>query len=203
MDIKYSIQFHTDWHCGSGLAAGSDVDALVVKDKDGLPFVPGKTMKGLVREAIEEMNLSKESFDRNLFVKAFGNSEDRNAKLDLTEKSEKYDFLQKGETFFTNAELSEDEHRAIVSNNAARFMYRSISSTAIDNEGIAVDHSLRKMEVVVPCNLEGKIIGVEDRDWANEILKALLYIKRLGQNRNRGLGRCTITGTIIEEGGEK
>lgn len=42
MDIKYSIQFHTDWHCGSGLAAGADVDALVVKDKDGLPFVPGK-----------------------------------------------------------------------------------------------------------------------------------------------------------------
>ena len=52
-DIKYKITFLTDWHCGSGLAAGADVDALVVKDKERLPYVPGKTMKGLVREAVE------------------------------------------------------------------------------------------------------------------------------------------------------
>lgn len=193
MDIKYSIKFHTDWHCGSGLAAGADVDALVVKDKDGLPFVPGKTMKGLVREAIEEMGLINGSFNENLFIQAFGNSEDRNADPKLMGKSEDYDFLQKGETFFTNAELSEDEHRAIVSNNAARFIYRSISSTAIDNEGIAVDHSLRKMEVVVPCTLHGEIKNVPD-NMADEVLDALRYIKRLGQNRNRGLGRCTIEG---------
>ena len=55
MKIKYKIEFHTDWHCGSGLAAGADVDALVVKDKNGMPFIPGKTIKGLVREAVEEI----------------------------------------------------------------------------------------------------------------------------------------------------
>jgi len=53
--IKYEIKFHTDWHCGSGLAAGAGVDALTVKDKNGLPFIPGKTIKGLVREAVEEI----------------------------------------------------------------------------------------------------------------------------------------------------
>ena len=31
-NLKYSIQFYTNWHCGSGQAAGADVDALVVKD---------------------------------------------------------------------------------------------------------------------------------------------------------------------------
>lgn len=46
-NLKYSIQFYTNWHCGSGQAAGADVDALVVKDAQGLPFVPGKTIKGL------------------------------------------------------------------------------------------------------------------------------------------------------------
>lgn len=55
MKIKYQIQFHSYWHCGSGLAAGAGVDALVVKDADGLPFVPGKTIKGLLREAMEEL----------------------------------------------------------------------------------------------------------------------------------------------------
>ena len=192
MNIKYEVQFHTDWHCGSGLAAGADVDALVVKDKDGLPFVPGKTMKGLVREAMEDMMSLRDITlkDDSPFVKAFGFFDDKEEK-------------ERGNVFFANAELPDAERKVIVANHAARFMYRSISSTAIDDEGIAVDHSLRKMEVVVPCRLEGKIIGVEDCDLANEILNALQYIKRLGQNRNRGLGRCTITGTIIEEGGEK
>ena len=186
MDIKYSIKFHTDWHCGSGLAAGADVDALVVKDKDGLPFVPGKTLKGLVREAIEEMELIDGRFNENLFIQAFGNSEDRNADPKLMGKSEDYDFLQKGETFFTNAELSEDEHRAIVSNNAARFMYRSISSTAIDNEGIAVE--------VYPdaCKLkkqfdyaERKAIPFLSITGGNEAAEGVVNIKNLASGEQK------------------
>jgi CRISPR/Cas system CMR subunit Cmr4 (Cas7 group RAMP superfamily) len=55
--IEYQIEFFSEWHCGSGLAAGADVDALVVKDKDKLPFVPGKTIKGLIREAADVLTL--------------------------------------------------------------------------------------------------------------------------------------------------
>lgn len=180
MNIKYKIEFHTDWHCGSGLAAGADVDALVVKDKDGMPFIPGKTVKGLVREAVEEIRGLKKSYDDDkLFVEAFGFFDDKENK-------------KKGSMFFANAELSQKERDAIVSNNAARFMYRSIASTAIGDEGIAKDHSLRKMEVVVPCTLFGEIKDVPD-DMVGEIGNAMRFIKRLGQNRNRGLGRCTIT----------
>lgn len=54
--ITYNVEFYSDWHCGSGLAAGAEADAVVVKDKDGLPFVPGKTLKGLVDEAYMAMN---------------------------------------------------------------------------------------------------------------------------------------------------
>ena len=42
MDIKYKIEFFSNWHCGSGLAAGADVDALVVKDAEGLPYLLGR-----------------------------------------------------------------------------------------------------------------------------------------------------------------
>lgn len=76
-------------------------------------------------------------------------------------------------------------------------MYRSIASTAIDENGIAKEHSLRKIEVVVPCTLYGEIIDVPE-NMAEEIINAFKYIKRLGQNRNRGLGRCTIS---MEKGG--
>lgn len=181
MNIRYKIEFHTDWHCGSGLSAGADVDALVVKDQNNLPFVPGKTIKGLVREAMEDMlSLSGDvNADKvSLFIKAFGATSEDSKKM--------------GCVFFSNAELTKDEIAIIKDNNAARFMYRSISSTAIDDSGIAVDHSLRKTQVVVPCTLHGVIIDVPE-DLQNDVLLAMKYIKRLGYNRNRGLGRCTIT----------
>ncbi len=178
--IKYEITFHTDWHCGSGLAAGADVDALVVKDKNEMPFIPGKTIKGLIREAVEEIRGFQEKQDDEAFVKAFGFFDDKEQK-------------EKGCMFFTNAELEKEEYDAITSNNAARFMYRDIASTAIDDNGIAKEHSLRKMQVVVPCTLHGEILNVPD-NMADEIVRSFGFIKRMGQNRNRGLGRCTIIG---------
>jgi CRISPR/Cas system CSM-associated protein Csm3 (group 7 of RAMP superfamily) len=190
MEIKYKIQFHTDWHCGSGLAAGADVDALVVKDKDGLPYIPGKTMKGLIREAVENIRNFSKNGEIKDFVEAFGYFDDKSKK-------------EKGFLFFTNAELDVKERYAIVSNKVVRFMYRTIASTAIDENGVAEEHSLRKMEVVVPCDLYGEILGVPE-NMVEEIKKSLSYIKRLGQNRNRGLGRCTISvESVDKEGGEK
>lgn len=181
MNIKYKIEFHSDWHCGSGLAAGADVDALVVKDEKGMPFVPGKTIKGLVREAVEEIRGFQDKEVDKKFVEAFGFFDDKEQK-------------EKGCVFFTNAELKKEEYDAIISNNAVRFMYRDIASTSIDNDGIAKEHSLRKMEVVVPCTLQGDILNVPNDVLADEIIRSLGFIKRMGQNRNRGLGRCTITG---------
>ena len=55
MNIHYKLEFFSYWHCGSGLSAGADVDLLTIKDEDGFPFVPGKTIKGLLREASETL----------------------------------------------------------------------------------------------------------------------------------------------------
>lgn len=180
-DIHYTIQFHSDWHCGSGLSAGADVDALVIKDIDTmLPFVPGKTIKGLVREAIDDIATFRNEQIGDTIDKAFGSFVDMDNK-------------QKGYLFFKDATLPLPIQQQLTQNNASRFMYRSISSTRIDDNGIAADHSLRKIEVAIPCELEGEILGIENEEMANRIKMALQYIKRLGQGRNRGLGRCTIT----------
>lgn len=187
MDIKYKVEFHTYWHCGSGLAAGADVDSLVIKDADELPFVPGKTMKGLLREAVEDIrNFRGIALDEQ-FKETFG----------YFEKDK--DEMMRGCAFFSNAELSPSEREAIIANKVARLMYKAVSNTAIDDNGIAKEHSLRKTEVVVPCTLYGHILNVPNESVA-ELCEALKYIKRLGQSRNRGLGRCTIT---IEEGGRR
>lgn len=199
MNIKYTIEFYTDWHCGSGLAKGADLDALVVKDKDGMPYVPGKTIKGLIREAVEELMFLEDGEhlsdnNSNFLVKTFGNAVDRNAKNDVSD----YECMEKGTAFFTNAVLSELEQNAIVSNKAQEFMYRSLANTCIDKDGTASKHSLRKMEVTVPCTLHGEILGVPEGMY-DTLKDAMKFIKRLGQNRNRGLGRCSFTNITKEE----
>jgi hypothetical protein len=58
------------------------------------------------------------------------------------------------------------------------------------------------MEVTVPCELEGEILDVPE-GFVPIIENGLKFIKRLGQNRNRGLGRCKIEVPPIEKGGKQ
>lgn len=180
MKITYKVEFFTDWHCGSGLAAGADVDALVVKDNDGLPYIPGKTIKGLVRQALEEILEFRGKDKREKADKCFGFF-DGNP-----------DGMKRGIAFFKNAELPEKEKDAIVRENLTPYLFRSISSTAIDHEGIALPNTLRRIEVTVPCTLEGEILDI-DSDLVEDVTDALNFIKRIGLDRNRGLGRCSFS----------
>lgn len=210
MNIKYTIQFHTYWHCGSGLSAGAALDALVIKDKNGLPYVPGKTMKGLIREAVNEILTMREECEMtDDYLRLFGylyditdeqkkegesGNTDEASDMQNSENNdtEKLDNMKKSEAFFTNAQLPEGDAAHIVAHGLQHHLFTSIAQTAIKN-GTAKDHSLRKTEVVVPCVLEGKIINVP-ASLQNTVLQALSFIKSLGVNRYRGLGRCTITG---------
>ena len=89
---------------------------------------------------------------------------------------------------FSNLELPVLTKKQIEKNK--EFLYKKISSTAIDSDTkMAKDHSLRDIEVVIPITLYGTIEHIKDKD---KILKALKLIKRVGLNRNRGLGRCEV-----------
>lgn len=170
--IQYTLTFFSDWHCGAGLSAGADVDALVVKDKHGLPYVPGRTIKGLLREQVELINSVQGLSKEDSVNEAFG-----------------IEGKQEGTLFVSNAQLTEAERNSIVAGNLAEYLYRSQAFTAIDDTGIAKDHSLRKLEVVVPCTLEGTIEGIPN-DLYKEVCMGLKLIKRFGTHRSRGLGRC-------------
>ncbi len=172
--IKYVIEFFSNWHCGSGLAAGADVDALVIKDKNGMPYVPGRTLKGLLREAASIL-----SADNEVLGTIFG--------VSGADKGHKT-----GYSFFGNATLPSAEYQYIVEQKLAPHLYQTFASTSIDENGIAKDNTLRKIETVVPCKLEGQILNVPD--GAEHILEdAMSYIKRMGTGRNRGYGRCNIS----------
>jgi CRISPR/Cas system CSM-associated protein Csm3 (group 7 of RAMP superfamily) len=148
----YYIKFFDYCHIGSGDSAGVLYDNTVLKDENGFPYLPGKTIKGLVKEMME-------SIDKD---------------YQLNE-------------YFSNFELPLNTKKEI---DEKDFLFQKVSSTAIDKKTkLAKDGSLRDIEVTIPLTLYGTIENIQNK---TSLEKALKLIKRVGLNRNRGLGRCEI-----------
>jgi CRISPR/Cas system CSM-associated protein Csm3 (group 7 of RAMP superfamily) len=178
--LNYTVTFLSDWHAGSGLAAGAETDAEVIKDGRGLPYLPGKTIKGLLKHACQDIaNLQPQKIAQEAIDRIFGNFDEEAKKS------------QAGTAFFTNANLADDESDEIVTNNLQRFLYRNIASTQISDKGTAQVGSLRTMEICIPLSLQGRIELEESNKAIMEL--AIKWVRHIGANRNRGLGRCKIT----------
>ena len=162
MNLKYELKFYDYWHLSSGLSNGAKLDSSVVKDEEGIPFASGKTIKGLVREMLENLTTDIE-------------------------------FLHK--CYFSNATIKDTTKQQIIENNLQDNLFDVIASTKIGENGIAEDDSLREIEVVVPISLYGEILDISAQN-IDVLKKAIKMIKRMGLNRNRGLGRCEF---FIEE----
>lgn len=181
-EINYTIELLSDWHVSSGLSGGADADIIILKDDNNLPYIPGKTIKGLLREALEEINeLQEDKCSEEIINKLFGEKKED----DTTPKED--DFGTK--SFFSNAILAENQQNEIISNNLDSYLYRNLSSTTINEKGLAMEKSLRAMEVCMPLSLEATITGVSEKE--DEMLKmAMKWTRRLGMKRNRGFGKC-------------
>ncbi len=176
--LKYRIRFHSVWHAGSGLTSGSEYDSLVMKDHDRLPFLPGKTIKGLMKEAAVVLQALK-TLDNHDFVETvFG-----------TGTGDKEESVSGG-AFFSSARLSETLSENILNENLTSCLFKDASTTSVEN-GIAKAHSLRRIQLTVPVVLYGEISSLKD-GYENDMKKCMLWIKRLGMGRSRGLGRCTM-----------
>ena len=195
MDIKYRIKFHSLWHIGSGESRGADVDMTVLKDHYGFPYIPGKTMKGIIKDAmLDSFGIDDHN---NITTRIFG-----------TENNpDNPDDNANGECYFTNAELSSSFKKELIGNkdNLLEFLFireaktsispndrrNNDSITGIHGNGVAKDGSLRTFEVAVPVILYGEVLNIPGEITKN-FEDALGMIKRLGVGRNRGYGSCTV-----------
>jgi CRISPR/Cas system CSM-associated protein Csm3 (group 7 of RAMP superfamily) len=174
--IEYTITFLSDWHAGSGLSSGAEADAVVIKDSNNLPYLPGKTIKGLVKDALKDIgNINEETI--NLLMG-----------YEIKDSNNKTISTFPGTLFFSNAALEKQTEEEITK-DMSHHLYRKIASTTIDENGIAKSGSLRTMEVCIPIELEGYVDGIQENE-IKQLEKAFKYTRHIGVNRNRGLGRC-------------
>ena len=184
--MEYTIDFYSNWLIGSGMGGGSK-DGIILKDDDGLPFIPGKTLKGLLRDAYKECGFSEENE-----IELFGH---RKHKLDKNEKNPKN---EQGKLYFSSAYLQKDL-RSHLNNNKVLIngLFTSKTSTQLDNHKQAENHSLRKIEVCIPLELEASITPLFSekeiyKDYQKHLEKAFKMLKLLGEKRYRGIGRCIV-----------
>lgn len=194
--MQYKIEFFTYWHTGSGLSAGTAANATVLRNKQDLPYISGKTLKGLLREAGETINgFSKELVSDEFLKAVFGTGQlvldAKRAELEKEGKDPNAisKWAVPTDCFFSNAELSQNLSEKL--KEETQWLYHTIHSTAIDTSGIAKKNALRSMEVTIPLTLFAKIEDFPNKaGYADQLAHCMNWIKRLGVNRNRGLGRC-------------
>lgn len=201
MRIKIDIQ--SRWHVGSGYGDGPGADALVVRTREKLPYLPGKTLKGLLRDGCrlaEDLGHLESGTTNRLFgcpdAPADASDDERAAGMErfLTKKGA----LAVSSALLGATEATQQQWKqwSQANKGACDVLFHTIHSTALEENGVVKDGSLRSFEFVVPMALYADIEGSQDD--LNELKVCLPLVRELGIRRNRGFGRCAIT--VVENG---
>lgn len=203
MKIRLHIELQSDLLMGSGKGSGSVIDTDIVFDDFGLPFIPGKRLKGLIRNSLcELMQLSTSGSNVNLF--------------DIKVQDVNYLFGVIGHSHpgvinFPDMELETKEclleaiqygksEEVFSGEDVKNFFTYIRSQTTIDENGLAKKGSLRTSRVlsyINPIEPEKKHQFVGELGLTNEVTEhhlkclelAARWTKHIGSQRSRGLGQ--------------
>lgn len=198
------------WICGSGRGSGRLHDSVGVRDSDGLPYVPGRHLKGILRDAVEQMPPREIGDDtatgEELASFLFG----PRASGELREDAASYFF---GLLHVSSAIVAPADRAVLLGmdrRDRELALFMTQQSTAIDpSSGTALDKSLRSTQVVVPLTLYAEIgcdaspFGSKELhpfehsliagEWRRIVVDAGQMVRAVGANRQRGSGRVLIS----------
>ncbi|BAU44936.1 RAMP superfamily CRISPR-associated protein [Leptolyngbya sp. O-77] len=209
MKFQLTITMRSDWHVGAGAGRRGDIDRLIQRDTDGLPYLPAKTLTGIWRDACE---LIADGLDST------GISEDAS-----TSWKQWVDFLFGDQPAIATSPVSNAPQPAALSIRAAHLptcikdllqyrarhhksAHQALQSAftfikpgiSIDDRGCAKEDFLRFEEMarigtVLTADCELLAVLTPDQQQAACTLLAAgaqRVVERLGGKRRRGAGRC-------------
>jgi len=181
------------WHPGTGRGSAFHLDAVTHEGSDGLVRLPGRTLKGLLRDAL----FRAESWGWSQVPK--GSTSALFGTIAGTERESNPGLLRVSDALLpeeVRAYLSTDpEGRKLIPG-----LYREHFSTRIEpGTGVALGRSLRGMRVVVPLELFAQVREVPGMapvaDWRERLGAVLPLVNAVGAHRTRGFGRAALTWT--------
>ena len=179
------------WHCGSGRSNGYSLDFVAERDSLGLPFVPGRVLKGILRDALAR-------------YEAYGHTP-QGTTLALFGASG-MDAPAPGGLRIADARLPEALRNWLQADGSAAYrqgLSRELFSSAVDETtGITSERRPRGIETIVPLTLESELQPITGLPlpvgWSDILIAALPLVGAVGAYRTRGLGRCEMR--IFQEG---
>ena len=199
--MTLTVTFESDWRVGTGAGVPGGLDRACIRDGDGLPYVPAKTVTGALRDAAEIVANGLDGPDGTGWADdvaaIFGDQpglpnqtgepvRPQRARLSLRAAR-----LPSG----LRATLGQEERGAL---RATLFGQRA--SVRLDDDGMAVDRHLRFDEVAAAglafharAHLDASGIADEvTARWMALLTAAASFVDGIGAGRRRGLGRCTL-----------
>ncbi|MEM8715951.1 MAG: RAMP superfamily CRISPR-associated protein, partial [Cyanobacteria bacterium P01_G01_bin.4] len=205
---KITVKFLSDWHIGSGTGRTGDVDRLVRRDRYHTPFVPGKTITGILRDACERVAHALDSDSRTTAAESettenptwtdwvtflFGNHPKPGAIIPPAP----------AHLHISSAHLPTELRKAIANKPALQSALTfvkpgvkidSVSGTAEDKHFRLVEMARGGISLQASYSLEGLKDATEEQMAAQALLVAgAAVVERMGSKRRRGAGRCTLS----------
>jgi len=220
VNATLTIRIDSYWHAGTGRGRSFEIDSVVHRDNLGLPALPGRSVKGLLRDAIAGAEAlgwyaelpGKEAGTSTVEHQLFGPRGDGVITypgwLFVSDARLPRDLLAE---FARDVELSQKDREPL-----RRRLFSNLFSTAISlDTGSSTSKSLRGTEVAVPMTLTADLTinptanphppvsmtpaeaAASARTALENIKLALPLIRGVGSARHRGMGRAVFT--IVEQ----
>lgn len=198
--LTIKIKLTGDWHIGSGAGIPGDIDSLVQKDKDGLPYIPAKTLTGILRDACELVAFGLENGNWQKWVNYLFGEQPALAKEAIVKEAIEKEPLPAALSI--RAAYFSDSLREVLKNkpsvkNALTFVKPGISIDA--ESGYAKEDFLRFEEVVrggavleAKCELNLPVNKDEQQTAYALLVAGTKFVERLGGKRRRGAGKCEL-----------
>jgi len=188
---KYNIKLTllSDTIIGSGEGAGPIIDSDVIYDDAGIPFIPAKRIKGLLRDSLNEIiNYPALKYGQDLLTDLFGDKG-----------------IKKGAVEFSNLFINDYQNvykylRYLISENKIpldfiKSYFSNIRSQTTIEDGVAKENSLRTIRVLnKDISFYGEIkLFKEEEKYTKLLSLSCRNLKNMGTKRNRGFGRVSVS----------
>jgi CRISPR/Cas system CMR subunit Cmr4 (Cas7 group RAMP superfamily) len=207
ISITYNLTFETPFHCGTGLRSAL-IDRTVVRDHEQYLYVPGSTIKGVVREhceRLERMYSGRDTIgsphDARASLKALGQPATMISRIFGSH-------YNPGNLFFEDARLSKNDKKLFLGDKGSD-RYKSLQTDLYTQVRLhrptrtSVTGALYTSEFGVrDTMLEGKVSGwlcctpIEEISPLGPTYSLLLLLvgmhmlDRIGGNKSTGKGKC-------------
>jgi CRISPR-associated protein Csx10 len=216
--FNIKLKMESDWHIGSGTGRPGDIDSLVRRDHDDLPYVPAKTLTGIWRDACETVARGLDGdgesgvwqrwvtylFGDQPAAEERGPQEGETGRKKWQEEKARLESPRQALLSVRSAHLANDLRDALKAKRQLREAVTFVKpGIKIDpRTGQTITDFLRFEEMArVDAELTAQCrwylpqhLSADQRMVASALVIAgAAFVERIGGNRRRGAGRCKLT----------